>query len=83
MQNLIYLCDIKRHLICQPYSIENLHQMALDLKIKRCHYSFKSRKTGNIHPHYDIPKRRFTEISQKCQMITDREIFQVIQDALK
>ena len=28
-----YLCDNKRHLICEPYSIENLHKMAKELNI--------------------------------------------------
>lgn len=31
-----YYCDTKRHLICIPYSIENLHKMADNLNIKRC-----------------------------------------------
>ncbi len=31
-----YLCDTKRHLICEPYSVENLHKMAKELKIPRC-----------------------------------------------
>jgi len=33
---MIYLTDRKRHLICIPYSIENLHKMAKELNIKRC-----------------------------------------------
>lgn len=31
-----YLCDTERHLICVPYSVENLHIMAEDLDIKKC-----------------------------------------------
>ena len=31
-----YLCDSERHLVCYPYSIKNLHLMAIDLEIKRC-----------------------------------------------
>ena len=28
-----YLCDNARHLICEPYSIENLHKMAEEGKV--------------------------------------------------
>lgn len=71
-----YLCDTKRHLICEPYSIENLHKMAKDLKISRWWYH-KGR-----YPHYDIPKRRIKEISDKCTIITSREILLKIKDNL-
>ena len=33
-KSLEYLTDGARHLICQPYSIENLHEMARQLNIK-------------------------------------------------
>lgn len=31
----MYVTDGKRHLVCIPYSVENLHQMAADLGIGR------------------------------------------------
>lgn len=31
---MILLCDNKRHLICVPYTIQNLHKMAENLNIK-------------------------------------------------
>lgn len=52
-----YYCDNKRHLVCVPYSIENLHKMADDLKIKR-HWFHKN--------HYDIPVMRKSEIINIC-----------------
>jgi Protein of unknown function (DUF4031) len=66
MLQLEYLTDGKRHLICVPYSKENLHQMAEELGIKKCWFH-----GGN---HYDIPKRRIAEIEAKCRMVDSREI---------
>lgn len=65
-----YLTDKKRHLICVPYSIENLHKMAEDLNIKR-HWFHKS--------HYDIPKRRIEEIEAKCEIVSPKEIVKIIK----
>ena len=31
-----YVTDGKRHLVCLPYSLDNLHKMTYDLGIKRC-----------------------------------------------
>jgi hypothetical protein len=53
-----YFCDEYRHLICKPYSIENLHLMTQDLQIKKCWFH-KS--------HYDIPKKRIEEIKKSVQ----------------
>ena len=75
MENkLTYYCDNKRHLICLPYSTENLHKMAEDLNIKRCWFHGSARL-----PHYDIPKRRIEEIQSKCEIISDRDIYLIIQ----
>lgn len=68
--NLEYVCDKKRHLVCIPYSKENLHRMANDLNIKRCWFHKN---------HYDIPKRRIIEIQGKCRIVTSREIVKIIK----
>lgn len=68
-----YLCDTSRHLICLPYSIANLHKMADDLGIKRCWFH------AGKKPHYDIPKRRINEITDKCEVITSEEIVTIIK----
>ena len=65
-----YLTDGRRHLICLPYSIENLHKMANDLGIKRCWFH---------KDHYDIPKRRIAEIEAKCTLIGSRELLQIVR----
>lgn len=54
---MIYICDSKRHLVCYPYSVEALHEMAEDLGIARCWYH-----GGSRWPHYDIPKQRLNSI---------------------
>lgn len=70
-----YVCDDARHLVCVPYSIENLHQMALDLGIKRCWFH------NDNHPHYDIPKKRIAEIQEKCEVVSSRDILKIIKEA--
>ncbi len=67
---LKYLCDKARHLICLPYSIENLHTMAKDLGIKRCWFH---------KDHYDIPKTRVAEITARCELVSTREIVKIVR----
>ena len=68
-----YLTDGKRHLICIPYSVENLHRMADDLGINRCWFH---------RDHYDIPKRRIEELEAKCEMISSKDIVKIIRASL-
>lgn len=68
-----YLCDKSRHLICKPYSIENLHKMAEELNIKKCWFH---------KDHYDIPKKRIDEITNKCKVISSKEIVNIIKTAV-
>jgi FMN phosphatase YigB (HAD superfamily) len=65
-----YLTDRKRHLICIPYSIENLHLMANELGIAKCWFH---------KDHYDIPKRRIDEIESKCEIVSSRDIVKIIR----
>jgi FMN phosphatase YigB (HAD superfamily) len=67
-----YYYDKMRHLVCKPYSIENLHKMAVDLGIKRCWFH---------KDHYDIPKRRIDEIAQKATLVSPRDILMIIKNA--
>lgn len=66
-----YLTDGKRHLICVPYSVSNLHKMAEELGIARCWF----RKN-----HYDIPKRRQEEIEGKCEIVSPKEIVRIVKN---
>jgi len=59
-----------RHLICLPYSKENLHKMAAKLNIKK-HWFHKN--------HYDIPIRRIEEIKHKCSVVSPKFILNIIK----
>lgn len=74
---MTYLSDEHRHLVCTPYSVENLHEMARQLEIKRCWFH-----SGKL-AHYDIPKRRVREIAEKTCVVSSREILEVIKSACK
>lgn len=71
---LEYLCDRSRHLVCVPYSVENLHRMADDLGIKRCWFH------RGTYPHYDIPKRRVDEVTSRCRVVTSRELLLTVRE---
>lgn len=64
-----YVCDLRRHLVCVPYSIENLHEMAENLGIKRCWFH------GD---HYDIPIRMLDRIIGKCEVVSPKDIVRII-----
>ncbi len=70
MSDLVYVTDGARHLVCLPYSIENLHRMAAELNIKRCWFH---------KDHYDIPVRRIAEIETRCQKVTPRELLRIVR----
>jgi len=65
-----FICDNARHLVCVPYSVENLHLMAQVLGIKRCWFHKN---------HYDIPKTRIDEIQQKCTIVSSKQIVKIIR----
>lgn len=71
---LQYFCDAERHIVCVPYSVENLHLMAQDLGIKRCW--FHARAT---YPHYDMPKRRIAEITSRCTLVSTSDILAIVK----
>lgn len=74
MPELTFYCDDARHLVCVPYSIDNLHEMARQLGIKRCWFH-----AGAKYAHYDIPKRRIREISAQCTVVSSREILEIVK----
>ena len=45
--------------------------MAIQLGIKRCWFH---------NDHYDIPKRRIDEIEQMCEIVTSKQIVQIIKN---
>jgi len=48
--------------------------MAQDLGIKRCWFH-----ASKSHPHYDIPKKRITEIQNKCIVISGKLLIKIIK----
>ena len=74
MSKLVYVCDNMRHLVCLPYSTENLHAMASDLDIDPCWLH------NGKYPHYDIPKRRIKEVQDKCHaVISARDLIRIVK----
>ncbi len=69
-----YFCDGMRHLVCVPYTVENLHRMAEDLGIKRCWWH-----PGASYAHYDIPVRRLKEIQARCEVVSARTILAIVK----
>ena len=67
---MTYYCDDARHLVCIPYSLENLHAMADAMSIRRHWFH------GD---HYDIPKRRIEEITALCVVVSTRDIVRIIR----
>lgn len=65
-----YFSDNLRHLVCKPYSIENLHTMAEALNLKRCWFHKN---------HYDIPKKRINEIQAQTKVVSPKEILNIIK----
>lgn len=70
---LRYLCDNARHMVCEPFSVENLHRMASALGIKRAWFH-----TGKF-PHYDMPKKRVEELTAQCERMPQRTILAIIK----
>lgn len=77
MSSLVFICDNQRHLVCYPYTIENLHATARALDIKPCWFHRSSK-----HEHYDLPKRRIEEITAKCLLVAPRELLSVIKNTV-
>lgn len=67
-------CDKYRHLVCWPYSIENLHRVAQSLGIHRCWFDPNPK-----HPHYDIPYRSMRRICKSVTVVDSKTILAIIR----
>ena len=76
-----YITDGKRHLICIPYSIKNLHLMARNLAIGKWWYHKGGKK--NNYPHYDIPKKDQKAIESLCDIVSPKELLTIIKNNVK
>lgn len=70
--SLRFFCDDARHLVCVPYSVENLHLMAQQLSIKRCWFHSVPGRA-----HYDIPKRQVARVKERCTVVNARDILAI------
>jgi hypothetical protein len=73
---LEFFHDNQRHLVCTPFSVENLHLMAAELGIKRCHFH------RGRHPHYGIPLFMLGDVIKKSILVSPREIHRIIHGAV-
>ena len=71
-----YYCDELRHIVCVPYSVPGLHDMAFRLGIKRCWFH-----PANGRAHYDTPKRRIAELTAKCTLVSGRDVLAIMKGA--
>jgi hypothetical protein len=72
MSKITYVTD-KKHLICVPYSIENLHKMAEKFGIGKSLFKIN---------HYSLSKfneSAIERISKKCRIISTSNIIEVIR----
>lgn len=72
-----YYYDKGRHLVCLPYSVENLHLMAKDLGIKRSWFHNKKGKE-----HYDIPRFKWIEVALRATKVSSKIILLIIKEQL-
>lgn len=66
-----FYTDGKRHLVCLPYSVDNLHKMAEQLGIGK--HWFHNAKNA----HYDIPKRLLERIESQSIKVTSKDIVRI------
>ena len=62
---LCFITDGKRHLICEPYSIENLHKMAEERDIKRCWFH------GGSKPEPWVSRTKRVEIENYDEIVEE------------
>lgn len=72
---LTFYRDFMRHLVCEPYSIDNLHWMAELLGIKKCWFH---------KDHYDIPLKMLPKIETMkfITLVSPRKIFKIVRTPL-
>jgi hypothetical protein len=74
LPGVTFYCDGGgRHLVCVPYTVANLHAMARVLGIGR-HWFHAGRLA-----HYDVPKRRVQELTERAVCINSRQVLRIIK----
>lgn len=70
--NITFICDRKRHLICKPYSEANMLFMATELGIN---------PLWHHKDHYDIPINKIEEVLKRCIIVSPKEIVRIIKES--
>jgi hypothetical protein len=66
------LYDDQRHIVCQPFSLDNLHKVAEYLEIKKHWFHAKP------YPHYDAPKKWKPPVV--CELVSPRRILEICKN---
>lgn len=71
--------DKARHLVCIPYSVENLHTIASEFGLKRCWFHKR------VISHYDIPKKRLDEIlaDVRVTVVSPKKLLKLVYDDIE
>lgn len=67
-----YLCDEAGHLICTPYTTENLHVAARHLTLGPLFYKTEP------YPHYAVPWMRIEDVRAKCDAVEEAAILAIV-----
>lgn len=70
VDELLFLSDGRRNLICVPYSIENMKKMADELGIK---------KTWLKKDRFVIPEDYFEVVETKCNIVSTQTLFRTLK----
>ena len=73
IEQLLFLTDGRKNLICVPYSVENLHSMAHDLGIPTRYFD---------RDKYKIPDVIRDDVEEKCEMVSSQTIFRTIHKVM-
>ena len=79
-RTLSYFVDAERHLVCLPYTVENLHLMARRLGISRAWFH---RTRGGRHAHYDVPVNMTAHVRESAILLTPRDIVMLCRENTK
>lgn len=71
---LEYYCDNQGHLVCLPYTIDNLHQMANELGLDQSHF-----KSHPKHAHYLISDNQKDTIMPQCHLVSSKHIIYIVR----
>jgi hypothetical protein len=73
IEQKLFLTDGRKNLICVPYSVENLHSMAMELGIPTRFFD---------RDKYKIPDTIRDDVEDKCELVSSQTIFRTIHKVM-